>query len=155
MPQVSYNPQSADRPYLPKKGLYGPNQENPAKCTIIAVRQAEPGSMDAPFADKECTKDSYTVWDVRVEYKDITVIARSRAQANTLESQGSKNLAWLANLGISPVGTDPDTGFPIMDTDKAVGHECVVKVADPRQDKEDKEVWYNGAVLEIYAVPGR
>lgn len=153
MPQISYNPQAAERPYLPRKGLYGPNQEFAAKCTVIAVRQAEPGSMDAPFMDKDCTKDSYTVWDVRVEYGNITVVARSRAQANTLESQGSKNLAWLANLGIGPKGTD-DSGFPIYDTDLAVGRECIVKVADPRQDKEDKEVWYNGAIYDIFGLPG-
>ena len=153
MPQISYNPQSADRPYLPRKGLYGPGQENEAKCTVIAVGIAEPGSIDAPFADKQCEKDSYTVWQVRVEYGDITVIVRSRAQANTLESQGSKNLAWLTNLGIAPTGTDDQTGFPVYNTDLAVGRECVVRVGDPRQDKEDREVFYSGSVLDIFGLP--
>jgi len=151
MPQISYNTKSQDRPYLPQAGIYGPGQDNEATVTVFSVALAEPGSLDAPFDDKDCKNDSYTVWTFRVEYKGAMIFARSRAQANTLENVGSKNLPWLTNLGVQPVGQDAQ-GFPTYDTDKAVGMKCIIKVAKPRQDKDDPNTWYTGSVVDVFGL---
>ena len=150
-PTVSYNPKSADRSYLPHAGLYGPGQQQEADVALFAVKVAEPGSMDAPFDDKNCEKDSYTVWRFRIIYNGMVVFAQSRPQPNTLENMGSKNLAWMGNLGISPTGED-ENGFPTYDLDKASGLKCIVKVAAPRKDKNDPTILYTGAVVDVFGI---
>ena len=150
MPNVSYHPQAALRPFLPQAGLYGPDQDHEAKVVVYKVALAEAGSIDAPFADKQCTKDSYTVWQFQVIYDGTMMFVRSRAQANTLANSGSKNLAWFTNLGLVP--TDDEDGNPSYDLDKLVGTECIIKVAKPNQDKEDASVWYSGAVVDVFGM---
>ena len=151
MAKVSYNPKSADRPYLPHAGIYGAGQENEADVTVFSAELAKPGSMDAPFDDKQCERDSYTVWQFRVIYDGALVFARSRAQANTLANMGSKNMAWLAALGVEPTGED-DAGNPEYDLDKVSGLKCAIKVAAPKQKKDDPTIWYNGAVVDIFGL---
>jgi hypothetical protein len=149
MPTVTYNPKSAERAYLPHEGIYGPGQEYEADVTIFAVGLAEPGSLDAPFSDKECQLDTYTVWQFRVTYQGMLCFVRSRAQANTLPNAGSKNLAWLANLKVSPT-TQDENGFPAYDLDKLSGLKCAIRVGKPRRDREDASVWYSGPVLDVF-----
>lgn len=153
MTTISYNPKSANRAFLPQAGLYGPNRENEADVTIFSVALAEPGKPEAPFDDKNCEKDSYTVWTFRVVFNGTVVFARSRAQANTLENMGSKNLAWFANLGVQPTATD-DSGNSAFDIDSLVGRKCAVRVGKPRQDKNDPSIWYTGDVLDVFGLEG-
>lgn len=151
MPQVSYNPRSADRAYLPHAGIYGEGQEHEASVKVYSVELAKPDSLDAPFDDKKCEKDSYTVWAFQVIYAGKSLIVRSRAQANTLPDMGSKNLAWMENLGLASIG-ETDEGHPIYDTDKLVGQKCAIKVTKPRPDKEDPNTWYTGAVTDVFGL---
>jgi len=152
VPTYSYNPKSADRPFLPKAGIYGRNQENEAQVKVYSIDAAKPESLDAPFDDKTCEKDTYTVWAFQVIHDGKALIVRSRAQANTLENMGSRNLAWMENLGLAPAGEDPETGFPLYDPSKLVGQECAIKVAAPRRDKNDPDVWYTGAVNDVFGL---
>jgi hypothetical protein len=152
MPHISYNPKSADRPYLAHAGIYGPGQQYEADVTLFRLDNAEPDSPEAPFDDKSCEKDSYSIWTFRVVTQDgRAVFVRSRPQANTVENAGSKNLAWLANMGLQPIGED-ENGFPIFDTDKLVGTKCIIRVGAPRRDKQDPDVWYSGNVLDVFGL---
>lgn len=149
-PHVSYNPEAANRAFLPQAGTYGPGCEHEADVTIYSVKVAEPDSPDAPFDDKKCEKDSYTVWNFQVVYDGKVVFARSRAQANTMPNSGSKNLAWFANLGLQP--TESPDGTLGFDLDKLTGLKCRIKVGKPRQNKEDASIWYTGAVSDVFGL---
>jgi len=146
---VSYNPKSADRPYLPHAGIYGVGQEHEADVQLFSVAIAEPGSLEAPFDDKNCERDSYTVWTFRVIYSGAVMFVRSRAQANTLDNMGSKNIAWLNNLGAQPTGQD-ETGNPTYELDTLSGIKCMVKVSAPRKDKNDPTLFYSGTVVDVF-----
>jgi hypothetical protein len=146
MPKIMYNPEAANRPFLPNAGIYGSGCDHEADVTVYSVKLAEPGSMEAPFDDKDCRNDTYTVWTFQVAYEGNMVFARSRAQANTKPNSGSKNIAWIENLGFQV--TDE------FDTDLLVGRKCRVKIAKPRQDKEDPTVWYTGSVVDVYGEDG-
>lgn len=150
MSTVTYNPESAKRAFLPNAGTYGPGCEHEADVTIFEVALAEPGSLDAPFDDKECEKDSYTVWQFQVVHQGVVLFARSRAQANTLPNMGSKNIPWLNNLGVVPTG-DED-GYPRYDLSKLSGIKCAIRVAAPRQNKKDPTEWFTGAVIDVFSV---
>lgn len=149
MSTVSYNPKSADRPYLPHAGIYGIGQEHEADVQLFSVALAEPGGIEAPFDDKQCERDSYTVWTFRIVYGGAVIFARSRAQANTMENMGSRNLPWLNNLGIQPTGED-EQGNPAYELDKLSGIKCSVKVAAPRKDKNDPSIFYTGSVVDVF-----
>jgi len=151
MPQVSYNPRSADRAYLPKAGIYGKGQENEAQVKVYSIELAKAGTPSAPFEDKQCEKDSYTVWAFQVIHDGKSVIARSRPQANTLPDMGSRNLAWMENLGLTPTGEELN-GNLTFDTDRLVGLECAIKVAQPKQAKDDPDTWYTGAVNDVFGL---
>lgn len=149
-PVIQYNPESAKRPFLPNAGIYGPDCENEADVTVFSVLLAEPDSLEAPFTDKLCEKDSYTVWTFQVAFGDTLLFARSRAQANTLPNMGSKNIAWYQNLGIrASQGADGTVGFS---SEEAVGKKCRIRVAKPRQDKEDPTIWYTGTVVDVFGL---
>ena len=148
---ISYNPKSQDRPYLPHPGIYGTGQEHEADVQLFSVTLAEPGKPDAPFDDKECKLDSYSVWTFRVVYDNKVLFVKSRAQANTLPNMGSKNLPWMNNLGIQPSGED-EQGYPTYDLDKASGIKCAIKVTKPRDDKNDPTLKYSGSVVEVYGL---
>ena len=148
---VSYAPKAQDRPFLAKPGIYGIGQEHEADVQLFAASIAAPGSLDAPFDDKNCEKDSYTVWQFRVIHDGVVVFARSRPQPNTLENSGSKNLPWLNNLGVQPTGTD-EQGFPTYNLDSLTGTKCIIKVAAPRADKNDPTIWYTGAVTDVFGL---
>ena len=152
-PHVTYNPKAGDRAYLPYAGLYGPGQQHDAEVVLFSVELARPDSLDAPFGDKQCALDSYTVWKFRITYEGMLCFAQSRAQANTLPNAGSKNLAWMTNLGITPNDTDPETGHPSFDLDKLSNIPCIVKVSAPRQDKHDEAVFYTGTVTDVFGLP--
>ena len=151
MTQVSYNPKSQLRPYLPHAGVYGPGQEHDAYVQLFSVTLAEPGKPDAPFEDKQCEKDSYSIWTFRVVYDETVVFAKSRAQANLLPNVGSKNLPWMENLGVQPTGSDAE-GNPTYELDKATGIKCIIKVTAPRKDKNDSSVHYTGSVVEVFGL---
>jgi hypothetical protein len=153
MTTVGYNPDAANRAFLEQAGVYGPGCENEAEVTIFSVGLAEPGTMDAPFDDKECEKDSYTVWTFQVVHDGKVCFVRSRAQANTLANMGSKNLAWFNNLGLQPTDQDQH-GNPAYNLDQLTGTKCCVRVSKPRQNREDPSVWYSGSVVDVFPVGG-
>lgn len=150
MPNISYNPAASNRPFLPQAGLYGPGCENEADVTVYSVALAEPDSIDAPFEDKLCQKDSYTVWTFQVAYQGNVMFARSRAQANTLPNSGSRNIAWFQNLGV--LSTEGGDGNVSFNPEEAVGKKCRIRVAKPRQDKNDPAVWYTGSVVDVFGL---
>ena len=151
MSTVSYNPKSANRPYLPNAGIYGPNQEHEADVQLFSITLSEPGKPSAPFNDKNCELDTYSVWTFRVIHDGSMVFVRSRPQPNTLENSGSKNLAWITNLNIQPTGED-ENGWPTYELDKATGIKCAVKVGAPRKDKTDPTVFYTGDVQDVFGL---
>lgn len=150
---VSYNPKSQDRPYLPAAGLYGRGQEHEAEVVLFSTSLAKPGSPDAPFEDKNCEKDQYTIWQFRVTYDGAVVFVRSRPQANTLPNMGSRNIPWMTNLGIQPTSVD-DQGNPAYDLDSLTGKHCIIKVTAPRADKNDKTIMYSGTVVDVFPAAG-
>lgn len=150
MSKISYNPASANRAFLPQAGLYGPGCENEADVTVYSVALAAPDSIDAPFDDKHCERDSYTIWTFQVAFGGSMLFARSRAQANTLPNMGSKNIAWFQNLGV--MGETMADGSVEFDPQIAVGKKCRIRVAKPRADKQDPSVWYTGAVVDVFGL---
>lgn len=150
MPGISYNPEASKRAFLPQAGLYGAGCDYEADVTVYSVALAEPGSIDAPFEDKDCAKDSYTVWTFQVAYGGSVLFARSRAQANTLPNMGSKNIAWFQNLGVL-AKENPD-GSVEFDPALAVGKKCRIRVAKPRPAKDDPGTYYTGSVVDVFGL---
>lgn len=148
----SYNPEASKRAFLPNAGTYGPGCENEADCTVFEVRPPRPDTPEAPYEDKDCSKDpgGYTLWVVQVIFNDMVVFAQSRAQPNTLPNSGSKNLAWFANLGMEPTAEDSN-GNPAFDLATLAGKKCRIRVGKPNESKKDPGTWYSGTLVDVFS----
>ena len=144
------DPDSVLRPYLKLGGRYGTGQPNGGVMRFInfvpSCRQDEKAT--GPGLDRECEDDDYSRFMFEVIHPDMGRIIASSHQPHRANS-GSKLLPWLANMGYAVTDRgefDPDaikTSLP---------RDCIGEFKAPRQDKNDREVWYTGDIIGVYGL---
>jgi hypothetical protein len=139
---VELHPDSSKRAYL-HSGQYGPGMPHLADCEVVDYQFP---ADETPGWDKD-NKENREDWAfirIRVrseEYGVCDIFHHEPIGANS----GSKLGGWLVGLGV------PVEGETFRhDTDQVVGRKCGVEVGDPRQDKDDKEKFWTGKLLQVF-----
>jgi len=144
------DPESVNRPYLKLGGRYGSGQPNGGRAELVnfVVSCRDDDKANGPGMDRECKDDNYSRFVFNVYHPDmgkVTVMTWQPHRGNS----GSKLLPWLTNLGF-PVTTagefDPDS------IKSSLPKDCVIEVKGPRQDRNDKDVYYSGDVIGVYGL---
>ncbi len=144
MPIVQMHPDAQKRAYL-RGGVYGPGAAHPAKCQIVDY---EFPATEHPRWDKD-KKENLEDWcfmRIRVnsdEFSTCDIFEHIPIGPNS----GSKLGTWLTQIDV------PVEGETFQhNTDDVVGRECAVEMGDPRHDKDDRERFYTGKLLQVMGV---
>jgi len=144
MPIVEMHPDAQKRPYL-RGGQYGPGMTNEADCQVVDYQFP---ADETPGWDKD-NKENREDW----AFIQIRVNQNGGPTCNIYHHEpigpdsGSKLGNWLTGMGIAVEGET----FR-HDTDTVVGSKCGVEMGDPRQDKNDRDRFYTGRLLQVFGV---
>ncbi len=143
MAYVQMSPKAHNRFYL-KPGIHGPGLDIEAECEVVEYQF--PAETRPGWDQKELTKiGDFALLKVRVRTDEgiITITEHVPITANS----GSKLPQWLIALGVEV----SDEGFG-HDTDDVKGRQCAVQIGEPRQDRNNPEIYYTGRIYEIFGV---